>query len=289
LIVLAIAAAYVRFGALPAVQGVLYGVKPVVIAVVLQAIWGLGRTALKSRALAVIGAASVALVAANMDELVILLGAGVAALGWYAVRHRTPGDRAMLGLALQSGAPAAAAGATGFGLVPLFLVFLKIGSVLYGSGYVLVAFLRADLVARLGWLTEGQLLDAVAVGQVTPGPVFTTATFVGYVLGGTAGAVVATVGIFLPAFVFVAASGPLVAKARTSVTAGAFIDGVNVASLALMATVTVQLARAAVVDPATVVLGLASAVLLLRYRVNSAWLVLGGALVGTVVDILTRR
>jgi chromate transporter len=162
----------------------------------------------------------------------------------------------------------------------IFGVFLKIGAVLFGSGYVLVAFLRADLVERLGWLTERQLLDAVAIGQVTPGPVFTTATFIGYILAGVPGAVVATIAIFLPAFVFVAASGPLVRRIRSSPTAGAALDGINVASLALMAVVTLQLARTALVDPLTIALALASAVLLIRYRVNSAWLVLGGAVVG---------
>jgi chromate transporter len=159
-------------------------------------------------------------------------------------------------------------------------VFLKIGAVLFGSGYVLVAFLRADLVERLGWLTERQLLDAVAIGQVTPGPVFTTATFIGYILAGVPGAVVATIAIFLPAFVFVAASGGLVRRIRASPRGGAALDGVNVASLALMAVVTVQLARAALVDPLTIALAVASAVLLIRYRINSAWLVLGGAAVG---------
>jgi chromate transporter len=162
----------------------------------------------------------------------------------------------------------------------LFLVFAKAGAVLFGSGYVLLAFLRADLVERYGWLTEVQLLDAVAVGQVTPGPVFTTATFVGYVLGGSPGALVATLGIFLPAFVFVALSGPLVPRIRRSPVAGAFLDGVNVASLALMAAVTAALARAAIVDVTTLLAALAAVVLLMRYRVNSSWLVLAGALLG---------
>jgi chromate transporter len=167
--------------------------------------------------------------------------------------------------------------------MPLFLFFLKVGSVLFGSGYVLLAFLRHDLVERWRWLTEAQLLDAVAVGQVTPGPVFTTATFVGYLLGGVTGAVVATCGIFLPAFVFVAASGPLVPKLRRSAVAGGFLDGVNVASIALMAVVTAQLARSAIVDAVTAVLALAAAVLLIRLRVNSAWLVLAGGLLGALV------
>jgi chromate transporter len=183
-------------------------------------------------------------------------------------------------LGVAGGAAGAAAAATPFGLWPLFAVFLKIGAVLFGSGYVLLAFLRADLVQRLGWLTERQLLDAVAVGQITPGPVFTTATFIGYVLGGTSGAAVATLGIFLPAFVFVALSGPLVPRLRRSPTAGAVLDGVNVASLALMAVVTWELARGALVDPVTLGMAAVGLLLLVRFRVNSAWLVLGGAVIG---------
>jgi chromate transporter len=160
--------------------------------------------------------------------------------------------------------------------------------VLFGSGYVLLAFLRADLVERLRWLTESQLLDAIAVGQFTPGPVFTTATFIGYVLGGPGGAVTATVGIFLPAFVFVALSGPFVPRMRRSRTAGAVLDGVNVASLALMAAVTLNLAHAAIVDLQTAVLALVAAVLLLRFRINSAWLVLGGGVVGVAAVYAPR-
>jgi chromate transporter len=177
------------------------------------------------------------------------------------------------------GLPTAAA-ATPFGLLPLFLVFLKIGAVLFGSGYVLLAFLHSDLVDRLHWLTDRQLLDAVAVGQMTPGPVFTTATFVGYLLGGPVAGVVATVGIFLPAFVFVALSAPLVPRLRRSRLAGGFLDGVNVASLALMAVVTFMLGRSAIVNVWTAGVAAVSALLLIRFRVNSAWLVLGGALLG---------
>jgi chromate transporter len=164
----------------------------------------------------------------------------------------------------------------------LFLVFTKIGSVLFGSGYVLLAFLRTDFVEHRHWLTEAQLLDAVAVGQVTPGPVFTTATFIGYLLGGAPGALLATLGIFLPAFLFVAISGVLLPKIRRSPALGAFLDGVNVASLALMAVVTLQLGRAALVDLTAVVLAAASAVLLVRFKLNSTWLIAGGALVGVL-------
>jgi len=168
----------------------------------------------------------------------------------------------------------------------LFATFLKIGAVLFGSGYVLLAFLRADFVERLGWLTERQLLDAVAVGQVTPGPLFTTATFIGYVLAGVPGAIVATIGIFLPAFVFVAISGPLIPRLRRSRVAGAGLDGVNAASLALMAVVTWQLGRAALVDVSSAFIAVASATLLAMRRVNSAWLVLAGGLAGVAVAAL---
>jgi chromate transporter len=182
------------------------------------------------------------------------------------------------------GTPAAGLAASAVSPWLLFGVFAKAGAILFGSGYVLIAFLRADLVERLQWLTEQQLLDAIAVGQVTPGPVFTTATFIGYVLNGPAGALIATVGIFLPAFVYVALSGPVVPKLRRSPTAAAVLDGVNVASLALMFVVMLQIAAAALIDPVTIGLAIASAVLLLRFRVNSAWLVLGGAVIGLIAS-----
>jgi chromate transporter len=291
-----IAWVYVRYGTLPQISGVLYGVKPIVIAVVLQALWGLGRAAVKTRGLAVLAVLAVAAVAAGVHELVVLAGAGIVMAvarrpgGW-----RIPGAGSLaLSMVARSGGPGAvavtgagaAAAAVPFGIGPLFLVFAKVGAVLFGSGYVLLAFLRADLVHRLGWLTERQLLDAVAVGQVTPGPVFTTATFVGYVLGGPAGAGVATLGIFLPAFVFVALSGPFVPRLRRSPAAGAVLDGVNVASLALMTVVSWQLAGAALVDFLTVALAVLGLVALLRFRVNSAWLVAVGGLAGWFATLL---
>jgi len=184
---------------------------------------------------------------------------------------------------LAGGAPVTLSSAVS--LFGIFGVFLKAGALLFGSGYVLLAFLRADLVERLHWLTESQLIDAIAVGQVTPGPVFTTATFVGYMLAGPAGASIATVGIFLPAFFFVAASGPLIPRLRASKSAASFLDGVNVAALALMVVVTLQLARATFVDVPTVVLGASGAFLLLRYKVNSTWLIVGGAVAGSMVHI----
>jgi chromate transporter len=294
-LVLACAWAYVRYGSRPAAQGLLYGVKPVMIAIVVQALWGLGRTATRTRPIAAVGLLSVAAAAVGAHELLVLLAAGfvLGALAW--VRRGARGIAGaflapLLGLAtgrtVAAGAAGLAGGAVTFGLAPLFLFFLKVGSVLYGSGYVLLAFLRGDLVHRWGWMTEGQLLDAVAVGQVTPGPVFTTATFIGYVLGGVPGAVLATVGIFLPSFVFVSFSGPLVPRLRKSPVASGFLDGVNVASIALMAVVTAQLARAAIVDVPTAALALVAALLLIRFRVSSAWLVPAGALVGLAATAL---
>src|SRR5271165_2002929 len=273
--------AYVRWGALPQAAGLLYGVKPVVIAVVLQALWKLGRSAVKTKWLAIVTFLSVALAAVGVNELLVLGIGGVLALAMHL--SELPRRRMLLGAPMLKPALSAAVIATGasVGLWPIFLIFAKIGSVLFGSGYVLLAFLRADLVERYHWLTQQQLLDAVAVGQVTPGPVFTTATFVGYILHGPSGAVAATLGIFLPAFLFVAVSAPLLPRLRASHTAGAILDGINVASLALMALVTWQLARSAIVDWFTLLLGVASAVLLMRYRqLNSVWLVLAAGLLG---------
>lgn len=292
-----IAWAYARFGHLPEVSAVLYGVKPVVIAVILQALWGLGRTAVKSKLLAIVGAVCVALSALGANLVLVLFGAGAAAalvqLFTSGARKGKRSEAAFAPLLRDARASlsqifpgAGGAGAAVIpGIWPLFYVFLKIGSIVFGSGYVLLAFLRADLVAQRGWLTDGQLIDAVAVGQVTPGPVFTTATFIGYLLRGPLGALVATVGIFLPAFVLVAASGPLIPHIRRSAAAGAFLDGVNVASLALMAVVSYQLGRSSIVDWITALLAAVSLFLLVRFRINSAWLVAGGAIAGIAARI----
>jgi chromate transporter len=284
LIVTALAGAYVRFGQLPDLAGVLYGVKPVIIAVVVQALWGLGRSALKTKPLTVLGLAAAGASFAGMNELLVLFGTGLLAAALPGLRPNSGAATALLAASpvwpFGVAAASTAAAATPFGLWPLFLFFLKVGSVLFGSGYVLLAFLRADLVDRWQWLTEAQLLDAIAVGQFTPGPLFTSATFIGYLLGGVSGAGVATVGMFLPAFFFVAISGPLVPRLRRSRLAGAFLAGVNVASLALMAVVTWQLGASALSDGFTWLLAALSGGLLVRFRVNSAWLVLGGAVAG---------
>jgi chromate transporter len=279
LLTAACAWAYVRFGALPQASGVLYGVKPVIIAVVLQALRSLAPKAVKTRWLAAIGVAAAVAAAIGVEPLAVLVGAGVLAL--IVARPRPPSSAPALVPSLGgASAGVASLAAAPFGLLALFLVFLKVGASVFGSGYVVLAFLRADLVDRLHWMTEPQLLDAIAVGQITPGPVFTTATFIGWLLGGPAGAAVATVGIFLPGFLLVAASGRLVPRLRRSPTAAAFLDGLNVASLALMAIVTWQLGRAAIIDVPTAFLAIASALLLLRWEVSSVWLILAGGAIG---------
>ena len=271
---------YVHFGKLPATAGILYGTKPVVIGVILQALWGLARTAVKTTFLAFVAVFSLFLSVFGLHPLLLLLLAGVVAC----LPHLRPSRLSLAALpsaAVGSGSLAAAAS---FSLSSLFLIFLKMGAIVFGSGYVLLAFLRADLVTHRGWLTDAQLVDAVAVGQVTPGPVSTTATFIGFILRGLPGAVLATVGIFLPAFLLVAVSGPVVPRIRKSKTASAFLDGVNVASLALMAAATWQLGRASLVDALTVALAIASLIALLRFRLNSAWLVLCAAIIGLLTN-----
>jgi len=296
LIVTACAWVYGRLGQLPEVAGILYGVKPVVIAVVLQALWRLGRAAIRGPGLALLALGAAAANALGADELAVLGAAALLAAMVNLVRpsaRSTGSESGALAMApvlptsmlAAAGAGIAGAGATAVGVWPLFAFFVKVGSVLFGSGYVLLAFLRGGLVEERGWLSEAQLLDAVAIGQVTPGPVFTTATFIGYVLAGGPGALAATIGIFLPAFVFVALSGPLVPRLRRSRLAGAVLDGVNAASLALMGVVMVRLAAAAVVDGSTLALLLVSAVCLLGLRVSSTWLVVGGAIAGLAASV----
>ncbi|WP_324716680.1 chromate efflux transporter [Carboxydochorda subterranea] len=302
LMVGALAAAYVAYGSTPQADWVLYGIKPVIIAIVLQALLGLGRTALDTPLAAGWAALVLALYLLGVHELVLLFGGGVAYALAKRLWERPPrgrpvalrsigGSPVAAGLGLSSAQAAAGGGGVAATAAPLTLpgllgVFLKVGAVLYGSGYVLLAFLRRDLVERLGWLTDRQLLDAIAVGQFTPGPVFTTATFVGYILGGLAGAILATVAIFLPSFLFVAAVHPLGVWLRRSWWTSAVLDGVNAASLALMAGVTLQLAGTALVDPLTVAVAAAALVALARFRLNSAWLIAGGALLGVLTRML---
>ena len=271
--------AYVSFGRLPQVQGVMYGLKPVIIAIVLQALCNLVPKAAKNRRLIALGSLALLAASLHMDALMILVVAGALMIVLRGLGHKSPQYLRGLVPGALTGSISTAATIT---LSSIFLFFLKVGAVVFGSGYVLLAFLRADLVERWHWLTETQLLDAVVVGQVTPGPVFTTATFIGYLLAGIPGALVATIGIFLPGFILVALSQPLIARVRQSSVLSAFLDGVNVAALALMAYVTAQLGRAAVTDVPTLLLACAAGFLLFRWRVNSAWLLAGGAALGWV-------
>ena len=282
-IVLVLAWLYVHYGSTPTAEWLLYGIKPVIIAIILQALWGLGRKAVQSVWLGAVGIAVLGLYLAGLNELLLLFVGGFLTV---AVRY---GRAKIQGKGITALLPWLGMVSTGFlaQIVPfslgrLFLIFLKVGAVLYGSGYVLLAFLRNDLVVNLGWLTDQQLLDAISIGQFTPGPVFTTATFIGYVLGGLPGAVLATVGIFLPSFIFVALISPVVPRLRQSELLAAVLDGVNVAALGLMAAVTWELGRSAIVDWLTLLLAVVAAVLLFRFKLNSAWLVLGGGLVAVV-------
>jgi chromate transporter len=280
LIVLFLAWIYKQYGALPQAEWLLYGVKPVVIAIIVQALWSLGGKAIKGIPTGLVAVAVVVLYFLGVNEIALLFGGGAVvmlAANYRRLRSRSAG--AFL-LPLGSAAAGSIMAAIPFSLPALFLTFLKIGSVLYGSGYVLLAFLRADLVVHYHWLSDAQLLDAIAIGQVTPGPLFTTATFIGYQLGGFSGALLATLGIFLPSFVLVAISNPFIPRLRGSPWFGALLDGVNAAALGLMAAVTWQIGRASLVDPLTVLIALAALVLLLRFKLNSTWLIAGGALIG---------
>jgi chromate transporter len=279
LIVLALAWLYVQYGTTPQVAWLLYGIKPVVVAIIAQALWNLGRKALKNRALILLGLVILVLYFLGINEILLLFAGGLAFMLISNVqRLRNLEATALFPLSVIALPQAAIV----FSLPVLFLTFLKIGSVLYGSGYVLLAFLRSDFVLRLGWLTDQQLLDAVAIGQVTPGPLFTAATFIGYLLGGVPGAFLATLGIFLPSFIFVAISNPLIPKIRNSVWAGSLLDGVNAAALGLMAAVTFQLARSSLTDLYALAIGVISLFLLLRYKINTTWLIAGGAIAGIV-------
>ncbi len=290
LIVMALAWGYVQWGALPQASWLLYGIKPVVIAIIAQALWSLGRKAIKSPWTAVVGLAVLVLYFAGINEIALLFAGGVLVMiGVNLQRLRKPTLVACLPALPMTASnllTTSASASLPFSLPLLFLTFLKIGAVLYGSGYVLLAFLRADFVVRFGWLTDQQLIDAVAIGQVTPGPLFTTATFIGYLLGRAPGALLATLGIFLPSFVFVALSNPLIPRIRNSAWVSSLLDGVNVASLGLMTAVTWQLGRASLVDLPTAGIALLSLGLLIRFKINSTWLILVGAIIGALKAML---
>jgi chromate transporter len=292
-----IAFAYMRFGSLPKVDGIFSAIKPAVVAIVIQALGKLGRTGVRTIPLAVIAVIAAAMNLLGLSPVLVLVFAGLISAATSTTKNR------LLSLAITGfskpfkfpkviglsklNAAAIAVAATvvvvPVGLTRLFLSFVKIGSVVFGSGYVLLAFLQTEFVEHLHWLTEKQLIDAVAVGQFTPGPLSATATFIGYVVAGWRGAIVATVGIFLPGFVLVALSGPFLPRLRRSAVAAAVLDGVVAGSLALMAVVTMQLAKASIVNRATLVVFALSLVALLRFRVNSAWVVAGAAVIGWVM------
>jgi chromate transporter len=283
LIVMVLAWIYVQFGSTPQAGWLLYGVKAVVIAIIIQALWTLGQKAIKSPLITVVGLAVLVLYLFGINEIVLLFAGGLLvmiATNIQRLRKQAIGVILVPPFAGLSILASSSLVSITFGLPLLFLTFLKIGAVLYGSGYVLLAFLRADFVVRFGWLTDQQLIDAVAIGQVTPGPVFTTATFIGFILGGMPGALLATFGIFLPSFIFVAISNPLIPRIRNSAWISGLLDGVNMSSLGLMAAVTWQLGRASLTDPFTILIALVSLGLLIRFKVNSTWLIVGGAIIG---------
>ena len=284
-IVWILAAIYVRYQTVPQVEWLLYGIKPAIVAIVLQAVWQLGKKAAKDVPTMIAGILAIAAYFAGLNEILLLVvvGIGVMAVKNWQRRGNLLGAFILpfSGTFAQVGSVAATSDSANW--VNVFLFFLKIGSVLYGSGYVLLAFLQRDLVENNNWLTSQQLLDAVAIGQFTPGPLFTTATFIGYLLAGNAGAIAGTIGIFLPAFVFVWLVNPWVPKIRSSPWTSGFLDGVNVASLGLMAGVTWTLGRAALIDWFTLIVAVASAIAIFRFKVNSAWLVLAGAIFGFLV------
>jgi chromate transporter len=285
-IVWILAAIYARYQTVPQVEWLLYGIKPVIIAVVLQAVWNLGKKAAKDVPTIIAGVGAIATYFAGLNEILVLILLGVAVMLLKNWQSRGNITGAFLlpfsGVLAQVGSTTAV---TSLSWINVFFFFLKIGCVLYGSGYVLLAFLQRELVERNQWLTSQQLLDAVAIGQFTPGPVFTTATFIGYLLAGNAGAIAGTIGIFLPAFVLVWIVNPWVSKLRQSPWASGFLDGVNAASLGLMAGVTYTLGRAALVDWLTITLAIVSAIAVFRFKINSAWLVLAGGAIGFVSRI----
>ena len=297
LITLGCAWAYDQFQTVPQAEALLYGIKPAVIAVILSAVWRLGKTAAKGPFLIVIGFLVMLSVLFGVNEIIALLSGGIVGILWQ-LGSRLGKGKMLLGFAwLPSGNLAlsvTAASPSSVTLSSLGLFFLKIGCVLFGSGYVLIAFLQGGLVEQHQWLTLQQLLDAVAIGQFTPGPVLTTATFIGYVLAGPLGAIVATLSIFGPSFLFVLATNPLIPRLRQSAVAGAFLDAVNASAIGLMAGVTVELARHTLldweskqIDWGAGLIALVSAAVLFRYKVNAAWLVLGGAVIGWLLKTVT--
>ncbi len=284
IIVIILASLYAKYNTLPQIGQLLYGIKPVIIAIVAQALWFLSQKAIKNKMDLLIIIPVILLYFLGINELILLvIGAFVMMLVKNIKRfHSLAGGLFFLPFGLWK---FPVQQLEKVDLTTLFLIFLKIGSILYGSGYVLLAFLRSDFVIRLGWLTDAQLLDAIAIGQITPGPVFTTATFIGYLLGDLPGAILATVGIFLPSFIFVALSNPLIPKMRNSKILAGMLDGLNAVSLGLMAAVTWQLGSNALIDLFTVFLAMISLFLLVKMKINPSFLIIAGGLLGFLPNL----
>ncbi|MBF9253306.1 chromate efflux transporter [Pontibacter sp. 172403-2] len=274
--------AYQQYGQLPEVEAFIYGIKPAVIAIIISAVIALGKKALKSVELGILGAATAIACLAGVNEIIALFGCGLAGVGLYLVRHWKSTAHSFLPLLFLQ----AVAVTPHLSNVRVFWSFLKVGALLYGSGYVLFAFLDAELVSK-GLLTRQQLIDAIAVGQFTPGPVLSTATFVGWQLHGAWGALAATAGIFLPSFLFTALLNPLIPKMRRSKVMGAFLDAVNVAAVAVIVAVCVEMGQAALTDWRTVLIAIVSLLVTFVFKkLNSAFIVLGGAALGYLLTFL---
>lgn len=290
LITLALAALYVAYGTVPAVESLLWGIKPAVLIIILGAVWRLGKSAMKTWREMLLGAAVFVAIMLGAKEIpTLFVGALVGVLWLLLTRGRVPSVNLALLPALgemASDGVESVSDAVPLTLQSLGLFFLKVGAVLYGSGYVLVAFLEGDLVGRFGWLTDAQLLDAIAIGQMTPGPLLTTATFVGYLLLGVPGAMVATLGIFLPSFVLVGLFNPVIAKLRARPWTGAFLDSVNSVALGLMAAVVTRLALATLNDWQAWSIAILSALAVFRFRLHSAWLILAAAVLGYLLRLV---
>ncbi|KST69098.1 chromate efflux transporter [Mastigocoleus testarum] len=282
---------YVQFGQLPEVSPFLYGIKPAILAIIFGAMWRLGKRAAKSHQLIVIGLIVLLGLFLGLNELLSLLLGGIVGMLWLRFRSTGSLGATILFFPPTSSVALKTADVTANSNISpwqIALFFLKVGSVLYGSGYVLVAFLKGELVDSLGWLTQQQLLDAIAIGQFTPGPVLSTATFIGYVIAGIPGALAATLGMFLPSFVFVAILNPIIPRLRASRWLGAFLDAVNISSVALMLFVTIKLAGGIFIDEVSIdwfaaLISLIAGVLVIRIRLNAVWIVLGGATAGFVL------
>lgn len=287
IIVLIFAWAYVHFRSLPSLEAVLYGIKPVVVAILMSALWFMLKPRMKLSL--GLGITAIVLVAylLGLGPLPLLLGGGALMGIWnlIASKDRFPPSTGSLLSILLFKFDIQTFPET-FSLARLFWVFIKAGSLMYGSGYVLLAFIENDLVKKFGWLTRSQLIDAIAVGQITPGPLSTTATFVGYITSGVPGALLATFAIFLPGFIFVLITRPFLSQLRTSALGGGFLDGVIYASLGLWAGVTWEITRDALIDPLTVGISAISLFLLMIYNLNTSWLILGGAFTGLIIRIV---